>query len=242
MTTTRYVSVAALAVAGALAFAPAAKAGGPPTTVATISGCYDCLAYDTPSLIIHNTSGGNLDNASIYLRGYEGLNNGDTLLVSLGNLGPGDTDFTWGSLPGVSGSTSPGNLAAYDYDDEWGGPGPCPANAINTGLCARVGNFSVIFNAKVGGGPFNGQGVTSVFSPDSNFTGTFVPWEGIDQAGLSEDPCCDVHSGTVSGTLAVITLGQTALPEPSTWAMMLLGFAGMGFAGYRAKARSIVTG
>ena len=25
------------------------------------------------------------------------------------------------------------------------------------------------------------------------------------------------------------------IPEPSTWAMMLLGFAGLGFAGYRAR-------
>jgi PEP-CTERM motif len=30
------------------------------------------------------------------------------------------------------------------------------------------------------------------------------------------------------------------IPEPSTWAMMLLGFAGLGFAGYR-KARSART-
>jgi hypothetical protein len=27
------------------------------------------------------------------------------------------------------------------------------------------------------------------------------------------------------------------VPEPSTWAMMLLGFAGLGFAGYRARMR-----
>ena len=27
----------------------------------------------------------------------------------------------------------------------------------------------------------------------------------------------------------------TAVPEPSTWAMMLPGFAGLGFAGYRAS-------
>jgi hypothetical protein len=27
-----------------------------------------------------------------------------------------------------------------------------------------------------------------------------------------------------------------AVPESSTWAMMLMGFAGLGFAGYRAKA------
>jgi hypothetical protein len=28
-----------------------------------------------------------------------------------------------------------------------------------------------------------------------------------------------------------------AVPEPSTWAMMLLGFAGLGFLGYRASAK-----
>jgi hypothetical protein len=28
-----------------------------------------------------------------------------------------------------------------------------------------------------------------------------------------------------------------AVPEPSTWAMMLLGFAGLGFFGYRASAK-----
>jgi hypothetical protein len=31
-----------------------------------------------------------------------------------------------------------------------------------------------------------------------------------------------------------------AVPEPSTWAMMLLGFAGLGFMGYRASAKGRV--
>jgi hypothetical protein len=101
-----------------------------------------------------------------------------------------------------------------------------------------VGNFSVIFNATVSGGTFDGQAVTSVFSPDSNFTGGFVGWEGLNSLGQSEDPCCDIHNGSISGTLAVITLGSTSVPEPSTWAMLLLGFGGLGFAGSRAKARS----
>jgi hypothetical protein len=30
-----------------------------------------------------------------------------------------------------------------------------------------------------------------------------------------------------------------ATPEPSTWAMMTLGFAGLGFAGYRASRRAV---
>jgi hypothetical protein len=29
------------------------------------------------------------------------------------------------------------------------------------------------------------------------------------------------------------------VPEPSTWAMLLLGFAGLGFAGYRARKRTV---
>ncbi|HWY80433.1 MAG TPA: PEPxxWA-CTERM sorting domain-containing protein, partial [Roseiarcus sp.] len=29
-----------------------------------------------------------------------------------------------------------------------------------------------------------------------------------------------------------------AVPEPSTWAMMLVGFAGLGFAGYRSTQRA----
>ena len=34
-----------------------------------------------------------------------------------------------------------------------------------------------------------------------------------------------------------LTFGSLSVPEPSTWGMMLLGFAGLGFAGYR-RARS----
>ena len=44
-----------------------------------------------------------------------------------------------------------------------------------------------------------------------------------------------VVDGTSGGGLSL-----TAVPEPSTWAMMMLGFAGLGFAGYR-KARKTAT-
>jgi len=36
--------------------------------------------------------------------------------------------------------------------------------------------------------------------------------------------------------LDVTTKGTTPAPEPSTWALMLLGFAGLGFAGWRRTA------
>ena len=39
--------------------------------------------------------------------------------------------------------------------------------------------------------------------------------------------------GEDDGPPAVLTSNLTNVPEPSTWAMMLLGFAALGFAGYR---------
>ena len=40
-----------------------------------------------------------------------------------------------------------------------------------------------------------------------------------------------------------LNIGPTGVvPEPSTWAMMLLGFAGLGWAGYRGRAASRATG
>jgi hypothetical protein len=30
------------------------------------------------------------------------------------------------------------------------------------------------------------------------------------------------------------------VPEPSTWAMMMLGFAGLGFAGYRKSRKAAI--
>jgi hypothetical protein len=41
-------------------------------------------------------------------------------------------------------------------------------------------------------------------------------------------------AGSFTGTMTPIT---TSVPEPSTWAMMLLGFAGLGFAGYRRASQ-----
>ena len=44
---------------------------------------------------------------------------------------------------------------------------------------------------------------------------------------------------TSETTLDYVSAGVAAsTPEPSTWAMMILGFAGLGFAGYRASRKA----
>jgi hypothetical protein len=98
-----------------------------------------------------------------------------------------------------------------------------------------VGNFSVTIHGTILGGAFNGDPIVTTFSPTTNFTGGFVGWEGLNPTGLSETTY-DNHTGTFSGTMAQIAIGTEA-PEPSTWAMMLLGFAGLGFAGYRGSRK-----
>jgi hypothetical protein len=41
------------------------------------------------------------------------------------------------------------------------------------------------------------------------------------------------------GTATVAAFAPSGIPEPSTWAMMLSGFFGLGLAGYRKSRRTI---
>jgi PEP-CTERM motif len=51
----------------------------------------------------------------------------------------------------------------------------------------------------------------------------------------------DIVGGATPPTFnAAFSLTGAVVPEPSTWAMMLLGFAGLGFAAYR-KSRSVIS-
>jgi outer membrane lipase/esterase len=53
---------------------------------------------------------------------------------------------------------------------------------------------------------------------------SFIYWDDI-------HPTAGVHALWAEGF-------EAAVPEPSTWAMLLIGFGALGFAGYRARARA----
>ena len=230
------------------------------TLVATINGYYDVDAYDTPSLHIFNTTGFDFTNATLMLTGYQGLNKGNSASVALGTITAGSTGIlTWGSIPGANGSTSPGNLFGYDYDDEYSGdfssqvgyglaklpnnlvlaPQCAPqANIYGWNFCADTGNFYVTFTAT-----WNGQSIYSQFSPDPTLSGAgnaanaFVGWEGLDPNGWAETTYDSHSSGGPNGVLANIYVGTpppvTQSPEPAT--LTLLGSCLVVLAGTRLR-------
>ncbi len=79
-------------------------------------------------------------------------------------------------------------------------------------------------------------------------------WSGgsvINLGLLAGDPDSEAHGindvGQVVGSIGTWyaaewnpsdPIAASAVPEPSTWAMMLIGFAGLGFAGYRRAKRA----
>jgi hypothetical protein len=83
------------------------------------------------------------------------------------------------------------------------------------------------------------QGATLIFSAPLVFVGNEYT------ASFSELLGPGSYSELITGKINSKRLGiggtvtTTAVPEPSTWAMMLLGFAGLGFVGYRASRRSV---
>jgi hypothetical protein len=89
---------------------------------------------------------------------------------------------------------------------------------------------------------------TSILTLALNADGSIPSSVFVDIRGVSNFPQFQtddltdwefVPNGTAvpdSGTNGKFTLvAGRAIPEPSTWAMMLLGFAGLGYAGYRSR-------
>ncbi|MBT1512560.1 PEPxxWA-CTERM sorting domain-containing protein [Bradyrhizobium sp. SRL28] len=85
------------------------------------------------------------------------------------------------------------------------------------------------------------------FGGDANFTYeslpgfssapeiTFIDGKYIASAGLAKPEGGAQSLGIFGGNIVFDV--TAAVPEPSTWAMMILGFAGVGFMAYRRKSK-----
>jgi PEP-CTERM motif len=86
------------------------------------------------------------------------------------------------------------------------------------------------------------------FNGDSANSFTGAQLLGLSDTGCQGDPACNRFI-SFSGPINFFTLTSgnnsfevdsftAAIPEPSTWAMLILGFMGVGFMAYRRKGRS----
>ncbi|MGB3583610.1 MAG: PEP-CTERM sorting domain-containing protein [Roseiarcus sp.] len=68
---------------------------------------------------------------------------------------------------------------------------------------------------------------------------SFSPYFGdILYTGMESSPTFKTGSFDIGDGEFSYTLTISAVPEPSTWGLMLLGFAGLGFAGYRRSVKA----
>ncbi|MEH2530069.1 hypothetical protein V1277_003556 [Bradyrhizobium sp. AZCC 1588] len=129
-----------------------------------------------------------------------------------GAPGNGTVDFTLTfDLTGL-------NAATAQISGSWGADnfGTIFLNGVNTGITTGTFGFLSFLS------PF---AINSWFVSGTN-TLTFQI--------LDLDLPLAFRVDNISGTADVLT---AAVPEPSTWAMMLLGFAGVGFIAYRRKSK-----
>ena len=100
--------------------------------------------------------------------------------------------------------------------------------------------------ASVGSGVFFGVfgvlgrlGVPIVYASGTPLSGSST-WNGQTLASLGLTPGTYVYTWGTGADADSLTVNIKGVPEPSTWAMMVLGFIGLALGGYRASRRKAV--
>jgi hypothetical protein len=169
-------------------------------------------------------------NADIFDWSYTdgGSNSGSGTLTATPDVStPGAYDIT--SISGVANGVTITALSIFSSPDQLVYTGQ--SFAVDTrGIAFQGGGvaFNLEADTAEGGNPF-GPG----FTCGSPYC-LVGPGNPNDPNGTNLNPDGSLAYPIVGVTSVTITL-ESAVPEPSTWAMMLLGFAGVGFMAYRRK-------
>jgi hypothetical protein len=141
----------------------------------------------------------------------------------------------------IDGTVTSLNWGINTDPNSWAAPHTA---AVTTGpacgsSCGQNGFFSVDWdNFSLGGGVALQTGVTYwlVLAGASTNNGSIAYWDrGSGGTGHTLEPP-NVITDHGANTFDVIGGG---VPEPSTWAMMGLGFAGLAYAGFRSQRRKV---
>jgi hypothetical protein len=173
------------------------------------------------------------------------------------SLGSGSTLVAnTGSLP-FSNSAFSGTIDEWVYEDTANtfGSGDLTwviqvVNSANSSdAMARVtaGNFATFMTDVGDNGGANAPSLVDRDTPGHTIGFSWAATGGLLAGQTSDLLMIDTNASRfTTGTLAVIdsqtsdlsAYEPSAVPEPPTWAMMLLGFAGLGVAGYRGSRKS----
>jgi hypothetical protein len=104
-------------------------------------------------------------------------------------------------------------------------------------------NISDMVTATITGSRAAGFELAVSLTSDGEVPLTFVGGAvSMDETGAVQD-LTSAFTGAFDLNNSLPTIQATsdveAVPEPSTWALMTLGFAGLGFAGWRSRRRSV---
>lgn len=154
-------------------------------------------------------------------------------------------DFTGAGLtaPGLTVTTDNGQIThtSVTFTDAWRDqvvPGGATTTWSFSSPIFAFGGFWDLQSVSVGG-PGTGidlylNGTTNVASIDNSLAGTFFGF-------VSDTPFTSVQerAGQIVASAETYEVSPIvfagAVPEPSTWAMLILGFAGIGFMAYRRR-------
>jgi PEP-CTERM motif len=123
--------------------------------------------------------------------------------------GPADTTHTWVDIPTTTNPVSSAtyNFSGTSFEFVWGSPNP--------------GNIVTFLNGATT--------VATVVTPDLfGVANTQGPGYLVDITGVPAFTSIVLSQGAGDG--GNFELSVPAVPEPSTWAMMLIGFVGLGYA------------
>jgi hypothetical protein len=144
----------------------------------------------------------------------------------------GDFASSPGSFTNVYFGNSAGSTIGFEITNgdvfQPGGVGPFPLSysfATNTNTTTGVTGIEFALAESLFEGPVGSTGINAGLHPGDQLMLRISQSFGYTAVG---------GDSTGPDRLGVVTL-TGAVPEPSTWAMMILGFAGVGFMAYRRK-------
>jgi len=163
--------------------------------------------------------------ATVYVTAKGGVS--VTSQATPGSFAEGNSGYAVAQLF-ISGLLNVSATANYEYSDLPNGEDQFNANSSNvTGTAGSTSSFSGGFNIT------NDPITVQLNTPYEIQLNTETGGGPIVNASAYVDPII-----TSPGNNVYFSSGITgAVPEPSTWAMMLLGFAGVGFMAYRRKPK-----